>query len=644
MGHKPGIGAIFGIVTEEGVVKPESPVVLLDRENKKIVRRQNTDANGGFTFNGLNDQEATYMVFATDEDGADPKNALIQDRILPVPAYSGATLWSNWEYMARQKNALMVWSGDYSEYEGNIYPNDSQVGGSSQTVGAASRYIAGIGSVHLAVDTPPAGAPHIPLLHIVNRALVVGAPHNFYVYSSPTDPYAPAAHSVEAVVVLSSVVGTISMGGTPASKGDHNGNWAWDTEFGHRTSGAPSPPSRLDYVSSTRTLSITYKHGVGVHRDASWATLVPAAIGTLVTRSHVFPEGGVPTGPVHIAYTLTPGVSLVLYVNGAEVHTWDLVGEASYLCIRGFNSFSPSFSRGGFIWAGAPNADLPLAISEAVVGPYAFYPYTALTATEVLEQYEALMTPSLLPRLTGYMREVITDRPICYVRLDDLATEIVQRNHAVTDFIRGDFLPGGLRTLSMISEALITPEQSSPVVGGMSMEFSGGYIQGNTFARSSNSPRGFTIDFLVQPVETPGALERIVRVSSTDTASIQVSIDSDRRLSVYALLFGGGSETMHFAHVLSFTEFSHVGIVVDKDQAVATLYINGIPVESLTTSGTPLVAYVAGWDADVTGRFFIAGSTSGDTTFKGKLCEVAFYGRALSASRVLAHYNARLVP
>ena len=162
MGHKAGIGAIFGIVTEEGVVKPDSPVVLLDRENKKIVRRQNTDVNGGFTFNGLNEQEATYMVFATDEDGAEPKNALIQDRILPVPAYSGATLWANWEYVARRDGAMTVWSGDYYEAPGgDIYPYDSQ------SLEMASAYpvpcrLEGAGSTGLSVLAPPAGAPHIP--------------------------------------------------------------------------------------------------------------------------------------------------------------------------------------------------------------------------------------------------------------------------------------------------------------------------------------------------------------------------------------------------------------------------------------------------------------------------------------------------
>jgi len=56
----------------------------------KLLSMRLTAADGGFEFAGLDPEYDGYMLTATDEDGVTPKNALIQDRIQPIPAHVGA--------------------------------------------------------------------------------------------------------------------------------------------------------------------------------------------------------------------------------------------------------------------------------------------------------------------------------------------------------------------------------------------------------------------------------------------------------------------------------------------------------------------------------------------------------------------------
>ena len=109
--HKPGTGAIFGIVTEEGVAKDASPVYLYDTRRwegagkKKLLARRFTRPDGGFEFAGLNTNYGDYMVMVTDEDGAEPKNALVQDRVTPIPAHAGSGQLSEWYTRAMRDGA-----------------------------------------------------------------------------------------------------------------------------------------------------------------------------------------------------------------------------------------------------------------------------------------------------------------------------------------------------------------------------------------------------------------------------------------------------------------------------------------------------------------------------------------------------------
>jgi len=643
MGHKAGIGAIFGIVTEEGVVKPDSPVVLLDRENKKIVRRQNTDANGGFTFNGLNEQEATYMVFATDEDGEEPKNALIQDRILPVPAYSGATFWGNWQHLTRRDEASFCWVGGYGVEDGRVMPYFQRASSNrSDHLFGARRF--GSGEITINELESLVGAPHIPILDIHASALWMSLPTmRRDSIPTPTAVDAPREHTMEYTIDLS-VATTLTLGWYHGwfGHGTYFNQW-----WSHTANGLNlmASPSQLRWEPSTRTLSVWYRHGTGQDLNGTtWAN--GPNTGTAVIRSHVFAEGEVPTGLSHIAYTLIPGVSLKLFVNGIPVQSWDLAGESTHLV--SMSHASASYARGAFIIAGGTSS--ATTTTSVTMGPFAAYLWNALTDAQILEHHNALYATDVLPLVTGYAKEIVIDAPAIYARLDDANEAVTARNYYQAEYLLDASASNATQGESTVLRyqqfevASITVGQPSPVIGGTSTLFNGGYL------RSSGSVdtvigNQLTIEFFIEPAaDAPTVQQHLFRMAQNTVPAVWVYLNPDRTLYLGYRLSNAENEVFSFTHILTAEVFQHCVITLDTDARLATLYINGVAVESFGEAYISGVNFFPNLRGTNTVYSYIAGIAVDTSTFKGKLCEVAFYNKALPASRVLAHYNARLIP
>ena len=645
MGHKAGIGAIFGIVSEEGVAKPNSPVVLLDRSNHRVVRKQWTREDGGFTFNGLNEQEATYIAYATDEDGEVPKNALIQDRILPVPAYSGATLWANWQYTARRDGAMFAWSGRYYQEEPSslMLPYDSLSAFSRPGHDAPANLLGGSASTALASAPVVEGAPHIPVVELTQGHLFYAAP--ICPYNLRVGANRVAEHSMEVTLDLLNCEGPISVAASPGQVRPTL-HAAWFLDDGDSTR-RPHWYSQLRYTPSTRTLSVVYRNSTGVAPDTSWSSGVQT--GTLVTRSHTFNEGEVPEGLVHIAYSFDPGVRLALFVNGTLVEDWSLLGESTTLPYshRTHGSDLYGWLDGMFIFAGPATANSPNHATKVRFGPFAFYPYTLLTDEQIIEHAAAIVEPDVLPKLTGYVKEVIMDDPTVYARLDDLETDVVNQSHTQLEFLRATLSfarpTTHLRFLQQDPGA-IELEQPSPVTGGMSTRFFGGYLRGRSMFRTFPVRRTGSVEFFIEPSETPHSEERILRLAAGATRMFWVHMDADRKLTCGFRTEAATEEDHTFDYALPHDVFTHVVITLDISETEMKLYIDGSLEETASVTGTLMAQGQHATSADTDANVWIAGSAAGNTTFKGHLCEVAIYGHALPASRVSEHYNARNIP
>jgi hypothetical protein len=82
-------GAIYGIVSEDGVIKEGCPVVLLRHSGLQVIAETITDVNGGYIFNNLDPDSTDYMVLTVDNDGASPKSALVIDYVQPNQTSNG---------------------------------------------------------------------------------------------------------------------------------------------------------------------------------------------------------------------------------------------------------------------------------------------------------------------------------------------------------------------------------------------------------------------------------------------------------------------------------------------------------------------------------------------------------------------------
>jgi len=84
-----GDGGIYGIVAEDGT-PVQRPVYLFERELMRPIRRLNSTVDGAYAFENLNrDREYLVMAVDTTEEPGQPgvyKNALVRDRITPIPA------------------------------------------------------------------------------------------------------------------------------------------------------------------------------------------------------------------------------------------------------------------------------------------------------------------------------------------------------------------------------------------------------------------------------------------------------------------------------------------------------------------------------------------------------------------------------
>ena len=157
MPHRPGIGAIMGIVSEDGVAS-QKRVTLMDRSNLKVVARTTSDENGAYLFNGLNPDTNDYLVLAVDDDGNPAKEAIIHDYIQPIPAYQGATFMGNWEKRMQSYYPASGWAGVFDA--------------AGAPVGVSSTgYVTSGPSVTFGGESLTPGAPHLGSILVAGSSI-----------------------------------------------------------------------------------------------------------------------------------------------------------------------------------------------------------------------------------------------------------------------------------------------------------------------------------------------------------------------------------------------------------------------------------------------------------------------------------------
>ena len=465
MPHKPGIGAIFGIVSEDGLVKENSPVILIDSRRDadgqhQIVGRQLTKPDGGFVFNGLDTTYTDYMLVATDEDGVEPKNALIQDRVQPITAHQGSTWWSNWWVNAWRNKAVIVGSG---------YPG----------LASDSRNIVDVKTgayvVPLGLDASglslTVGAPHIPAVNVL-------PPHGpMYFGGLSVQQQDPTIEEISLEWVIDRqqfdatnyVTFAIGFNISTSSSGGVNA-------FGsYNVSDAPRTVLGIEVRQSQVRAMIGYANisNNNFTADSSRYTR------QLTTDTSAHPD------TLHIVVTSNRSQGVKLYINGV------LIGEHT-----GHVPVQLVYSGGNYgirpvvgVFGGVPS-DLPsisflnAQSSNSRFGPFACY-YKELSAVEIQKNYDLLFSTSELPVATGYEREVLFRHPQMYARLNEV--DLVAGEWFCYNKPEHDSFPDYRG--HMAGSVHPTHSQPSPIAGGNAVAFTNGYVLANFSPHFHASPR-----------------------------------------------------------------------------------------------------------------------------------------------------------
>lgn len=616
MPHKPGIGAILGIVSEDGVAKQNYPIRLYDRTSGALVAYQQSDVNGGFVFNGLNPETDDYQVVTQDETGPPYKNAMIKDRIQPIYAHQGAAYWANWRYLAMNQGALCLFDG--SAQDERFMPcgfssSRPMLVADNETIMEAPFPVGAINTG----ATP--GAPQAPMVELGGNRLLI---------KPRTNGWAPSAaktrmrqNPAECAFEFVADFATLSQNGAGAGAVDFYVYLFPDVTNG-RSNGSNYFSCLLfvRYDPAGKTLRVWYSNGGNGQYSKNPVTELTAS---------PYIDMSAYQGVHHVLVTISYAVLAEIFIDGVSKQSFDLTGKNSVV------GYGTAYHFCGIAVMDSGNTHWnPYAFNGAhgKLGPLAFYPH-ALTATEASDLHGALMIGST-PLLTGYSRDVFIDTPVFYARLNETT------GTAVANFLRQEDIWNGY------TAGNVAWSQPTPVAGGIGAKFTGAEaIRFDSEGSKTDNPWGYTLEFWYQPANAaPAAMETLYAI--TDTAENRVGPQLQRDTTgVFVLTHAAVSaETITFATLMNDTaNVHHVIVEIDKHALEARLYIDGVLTETRTCSAIVLDLHED--DVLYSGQVHIGGIMSDlkvvSEGFSGVLSEVAQYNYALPEGRIEAHYTAR---
>jgi hypothetical protein len=601
MPHSTGIGAIFGIVSENGIAKSGARVGLYDRSTMGLIRTTTADALGGYMFNGLNQTSSDYLVMALDDDGSPAKNALVQDYIQPISAHMGATAYCNWYALAMQKDPYVVWEPRYvSSIPVLMAPTHM------------TSFTTGTFSPDQATLTP--GAPDVPSVLFTTGTTFIPARTR----STTNAPDGTTTtYSMEFVIDTTTSTAVI---GLRCNDATDNGVVSSSNAYG--ALGA-------EWVRSTKQIKIYLsKDWVGFN-TWFWNLLHGNWVGD--GGPYTYTDAGLSDGAHHFVITVQMGVTMKLYVDGAHVFTQSLVGkEATHGTPQG--GLTPGIA--GIYLATASGGS-----TTGRYGPLAWYK-SILTDPEVTALYNALMVGST-PVVTGYVRDVVTDRPGVLVRCDAATVSTTAETEYLSRSTLGHY------------GTTITVQQASPVTGGVMTLFNGGVLHGlgpgGPLCKTQN-----TIEFWINPdTAAPPATRTIMCGRRADDSTFNWKIQqviTTGKISITVRKSTDADETVAFNYAPPASTDTLIAITLDKVNGSAKIYANGV----LQDTQSLLVGYFwnyAGYDdraesSQYLNRILQVGGlrhSNGTLSeqFYGKISEIAVYLHLVGVDRLLSHYNAR---
>lgn len=588
MPHRQGIGAIYGIVTEDGA-PARKRIVLMDRTTLSVVARTVSDENGAYAFTGLNPDTNDYLALAVDDDGAPCKEAICHDYLQPVPAHQGATFWGNWGKRALRDYPVAGWMGT-ADGGGAIH-------------GLTTPIIQEGSAVALAQSITQ-GAPHLASLDLTAASIAFAArPDNkrsliaplcvslewvFARGENPIGVLATSARANQSITTNAFFCALAVLHYDPATQRI--------TAYNNNNNSSSSSGASRKVWQDWREIGFTDLSGAGE--------------------------------VVHVVLTIEYGFEARLYVDGALAEVFLLAGQNDKI------TYAQNCVGALVFGEKQDNVNQEVFNSPATARTGSFLIYEAVLPAEAVAARYADLMVGTSPAETGYAKEVLLDAPLYLYRLNE-----ADAAGGFADWLTDDVL----RVMQVFSPEKIATSQAAPVTGQSAARFNGGAAKTDFGVMQSASQYELTFDFWLTLNEAPTAMQYIVANTDVNNNVYSgVSVGADGKLTLHTRE-SSAAKTVTFAPALAAGVTKHVAVTLDKRSRTARLYLDGALADTQSTTATLLdAAPITGNTVPRThiGGMVNAAASSAENTLRATLSDVALYPRALSASRILAHFSA----
>lgn len=636
-----GTGGIYGIVSEDGVALPNRPVYLYEREGFTRCGAATTDENGGYAFNGINENKE-FLVMSVDPTGAPYKNAIVWDRITPINTKGAQVPQSS--FWARRFRGMKYMGG---------------VGFTNYLDGTTYNYLSGS----------------------------VGTPDQSQSYTSTGTVYVPDGYSFHATEAADGAVRFLKSNHTGSSGGRGAGGAKYFDPPNNYVAGDPANYAALSFewifippAGVEPNLIMIFEGNTdssdrpvnGFDNNRAGSGIGPLLQVTPSACNFRMPLGGVngstiratcsPTAGVvnHIVVTYVMDSEIKMYKNGTLVATTAIAGSGrpygyqnayEYGNDKRIDNWNYVVQYGEvtrFLTGWGVMGEGVMVATTHVAGPgwggafgfMAYYSKT-LNQTEVSALYDSLANTStheVLPTMSGYAAEVEADNPLWYHRLNQASR------------------PADWTDVSLLGMRRMLNHLTGNTYGHT------GFTSGNTSVRVNSTSGGLLHTYGVSSINAKFSFECFLRATSwstspilliqrgyNDSGHIYISVSTGGVPSINVTDMTGNASTVTFSDVaLSTATDYHLVFTYDPwDTFLAQVYVNAVG--SATVSATTLPKAVSPFQVlgSHNGWLGIACNPSGTAPtmnsnwLNGEIAEVALYNYVLPAARVQAHYDAR---
>jgi autotransporter-associated beta strand protein/parallel beta-helix repeat protein len=219
-----------------------------------------------------------------------------------------------------------------------------------------------------------------------------------------------------------------------------------------------------------------------------------------------------------------------------------------------------------------------------------------------------------------YSQEILNDNPLAYYRLDDAGPVA---NDSSPHALGGNYMgyPG---VTNQVSGALPDDGDTAVALDGAS-----GYVQ-LPASGFNNFAGGLTFEVWVDPTAV-GSGQRFISLGNGPNSGANIELGRYSTTNNLFFSIDGGS-TIYVNNAIALNQWQYFAVTVDASNHV-TIYKNG----QVIGSGTSNLPPVSSRADNYLGKSQYA--AYGDAYFAGAMDEAAIYTSALSAARILDHYN-----